>query len=527
MRPAIRQCTYRLGALLLALVLAGIAPVAAGDAILVRGIGPEPGSLDPHLAQDLASFNVLFELYEGLVSETADGRAIPGLAASWSTSADGLRWRFVLRPGLAFADGTPLHAEDVVASFRRAFDPALAAPYAGQFGAIEHAPEVLAGRVRPARLGIHATAADTVEFVLSTPLPQLPQMLMLPIAFPLHPVLRAGGRPEQAPGNGAFVLVERVAQSHLRLQANPHYHGAGQVRLAGQRLVVTEDAHAELNRFRTGELHITETIPPGHYAHLREAFGEQLRVAPYLGSHFLGFNLSRPPLADNPALREALSLAIDRRILVEHLTGAGELPAFALVPPGMPGWPAPPPAVAALDDAERIALARQRFADSGHREGLRLQIRYNSNPLQRRLALAVAAMWRQTLGVQAELHNEEWRVFVMNRRQQRLTEVFRGGWIADYADPGTFLELFRSGSALNWSGYVDPAYDAALDAAQQALSVEQRMQLLVDAEQRLLQAQPIIPLYFHVSRHLVSPRVRGWTAHPLDRHFGRYLELAP
>jgi oligopeptide transport system substrate-binding protein len=505
------------------LVLLAIASTAAA-ATLVRGIGPEPATLDPQRAQDLASFNVLFELYEGLVSETADGQPAPGLAEHWHADADGLGWTFVLREGLRFSDGSVLGIDDVVASLRRVFDPATAAPYAGKLVAIRGAAAVLAGRAPAATLGVQALDPRTLRVELQAPLPQLPQLLMLPVAFPVHAELRAGGRPDRVPTPGAFVLRARVPQSQLLLEANPHYHAAGSVALAAQRLVITEDAHAELNRFRTGELHVTETIPPGHYATLRAEFGEQLQVAPYLGSHFIGYNLTRPPFAGNPALREALALAIDRDILVDHITGAGELPAYRLVPP-LPGWPVDP-ASDGLDADARRALARRRFAESGYAGGpLRVQIRFNSNPLQRRLALAVAAMWRQQLGIATELHNEEWRVFVVNRRERRLTQAFRGGWIADYADPTSFLDLFAGDGALNWSGWSDPDYDRLLAAAQRTPEPAARLQLLRTAEQRLLDAQPIIPLYFHVSRHLVSPQVQGWTAHPLDRHFGRHLRL--
>jgi len=526
--PACRGAMHRGGRLLAGMLLVGLSlaamPVAA--ATLVRGIGPEPGSLDPHLAQDVSAFNVMFELYEGLLSETPDGQPAPGLADHWQVDDDGLRWRFRLRPGLVFADGTPLTSSDVVASLRRALDPAVAAPYAGVLAIIDGADDIIAGRQPAASLGVEALDEQWILIRLRDPAPQLPQLLALPIAYPVHPMLRDGGRADRAPGTGAFALRERVSQSHLLLQANPQYHGAADVRLTAQRLVVTEDAHAELNRYRTGELHVTETIPPGHYALLADERGDELRVAPYLGSFFLGYNLTRPPFEGNAALREALSLAVDRDILVTHLTGAGELPAWRLVPPGMPGWDAPPRAVSGLSMDDRLALARQRLRESGY-EGkpLRVQIRYNSHPLQRRLALAVAAMWRQQLGVQAELYNEEWRVFVVNRRERRLTEAFRAGWIADYADPLSFLELFRSGSPLNATGFADDAFDRLLTDAQCAGDPAARMQILQQAEERVLDAQAVLPLYFHVSRHLVSPRVGGWNAHPLDRHLGRWLWL--
>ncbi len=506
----------------------GIHAARADASVLVRGIGPEPGSLDPHLAQDLASFNTLFELYEGLVAESPDGSPAPGLAQHWNTQVDGLAWTFVLRDGLQFSDATPLTATDVVESIRRALDPRLAAPYSGLLSAIAGADKVIGGRQPATTLGVRALDRRTIEIELSRPVPHLPQLLMLPVAFPVHPELRAGARPDRVPGSGAFVLTERVPQSHLLLRANPHYHGAAEVRLDGQRLVVTEDAHSELNRFRTGELHVTETVPPGQVARLRSELGDQLLVAPYLGTHWFGYNLTRPPFDGNPALREALSLAIDRDILVRHITGAGELPAWTLVPPGMADWHSIAPDAARLSGSERLALARQRLQQSGYADQpLRVQIRYNSHPLQRRLALAVAAMWRQQLGIQTELHNEEWRVFVVNRRERRLTRVFRGGWIADYADPVSFLDLFRSDSALNATGFADPDVDALLDAAQRENDPRRRRVLLADAEQRVLAAHAIVPLYFHVSRHLVSPRVRGWNTHPLDRHLGRWLWLLP
>lgn len=496
--------------------------------VLHRGNGPEPDSLDPHRAQGVSAGNLLRDLYEGLVAEDAAGRLIPGLAQSWHTSADGLHWRVRLRPRLRWSDGSALLAEDFIASFRRAVDPATAAPYAAMLSAIDKAPEIIAGRLAPERLAVGAEG-PWLLFRLQHPEPALPAILAQTIAFPVHRALREGrlgaGDP-RLPVPGPFRLVERVPHSHARLAPNPWHHARGEIRLDQVVFHVTEDAFAELARFRAGELHLTETIPPGSYARLRAQWPEQLRVAPYLGSFWFGINLERAPLGQSLALREALSLAIDRDILVRHVTGAGEAPAWTATPPGLEGHGPPRPAWAQWPQSRREGWARQRLAESGLMP-LRqpIEIRYNTHPLQRRTALAVAAMWQQVLGVACRLHNEEWRVFVANRRARRLTEVFRGGWIADLPDAGNFLELFRSDSPLNATGYQDPEFDRLLSTARWERDAAQRQRVYQAAEARMLAAHPILPLYHNVSRHMLHPALRGWIDNPLDRHPSRWLWL--
>jgi oligopeptide transport system substrate-binding protein len=238
-------------------------------------------------------------------------------------------------------------------------------------------------------------------------------------------------------------------------------------------------------------------------------------------------NLRRPPFRDAPELREALSLAIDREILVRHVTGFGEAPAFAIVPPGTDGRRDATPAYARWTKAEREARARELYARAGYtrERPLETEIRYNTSPQHRRLALAIAAMWREVLGVRTRLVNEEWKVFVVNRRAGRLTQVFRGGWIADYNDPMSFLETFRSGSPLNASGFNDPAFDALVDRAARETDSARRADLLFEAESRLIAAHAVIPIYHYTSKHLVRSRIEGFRPNPMDRHPTRFLRL--
>lgn len=526
---ALQQCGL---ALLLALAAAS-RPAAATTGTLERGNGPEPSTLDAHRCQEVACGNVLRDLYEGLVTEDAQGRLVPGMALRWSTSADGRTWTFQLRPGLRWSNGAVLDAPQIVSSFRRAFAAATAAPFGELFDALHNARAVQAGTLPPDALGVAAPDARTVVFTLDRSAP-LPALLTLPIAFPVYlPAVARHGAQHARPGrlvsNGAYRLVAWTPQANLVVEHNPHFHAAADVAIERVRFHVTEDAAAELQRFAAGDLDITEVVPPQPLEALRARFGSQLRIAPYLGAFWLGMNLTQPPLRDDPSLRRALALAIDRDILTRHVTGLGETPAYGIVPPGIPGYVPAQATWADLTQAQREAHARALYRAAGYspQRPLVIELRYNTSTPHRRLALAVAAMWRQVLGAQVRLRNEEWKVFVGNRRQRVITQVFRGGWIGDVPDARNFLVAFGSDGPLNWTGYDNVGFRERLDRADDAVSPEARNAWLRAAEQRLLNGDAVIPLYFYTSKHLVSDRVRGFEANALDRHGSRHLSLAP
>lgn len=502
---------------------------AAPAQVLERGNGPEPSTLDAHRCPEVACGNILRDLYEGLVAEDATGRVIPGMAASWTVSPDARVWRFHLRPGLRWSNGEALTATQIVASFRRAFAPATAAPFAVHFDAVENAAAVQAGRLAPDRLGIHAAGPGTIEFRL-TRSAALPQLLLLPIAYPVYlPALQRFAaqhtRPGRLVGNGAYRLQSWTPQANLLLERNPHFHSPASIPRV--RFQVTEDAASELQRYQAGGLHLTETLPPLPLAHLRGRFGAQLRISPYLGAMWIGLNLTQPPLAGNRALREALSLAIDRDILTRHVTGFGETPAYGLLPPGIAGGAPVQLPWANATQPQREALARRRYREAGYGPGkpLRIELRYNTSTPLRRLNLAIAAMWREVLGAQVVLRNEEWKVFVGNRRQRTITQAFRGGWIADLNDARNFLANFHGASLSNWSGLADPGFDRLLAQADAAATATQRVQRLRQAQSRLLAQHAIVPVYFYTSKHLVRPEVQGFEANPLDHHPSRFLRL--
>ncbi|HRQ64298.1 MAG TPA: peptide ABC transporter substrate-binding protein [Xanthomonadaceae bacterium] len=491
------------------LLLDGIAQAR----VLERGNGPEPQTLDAHLAQDLASMHILRDLYEGLVAEDAAGRIVPGVAERWSSSADGRLWTFHLRDDARDCAGRVVDAGRFHAAFTRAQDPATGAPLAAALAAIDR---------------VEAVDARTLRIVLSEPVPLLPR-LVLPIAYPLdiEAALQLGERHVRAGhlvGNGAYCLVEAVPQSHVLVEKNPHYHGAEQVAIERVRFHATEDAVTEMRRFQAGELHLTETVPQQPLEHLRRRHGDSFRLHDTLGVFYLGYNHTRPPFAGSVALREALSAAIDRDLLTAKITAMGERPAYALVPPGVGDHTPQTLDWANWPREERVLLAQRRYSEAGYsrQRPLDIELRYNTSLVHRRTALAVAAMWREVLGVNTRLINEEWRVFVMTRRQRVITQVFRGGWFADVDDALDFLGRYAGEQPLNTIGYADAEYDRLIAAASGAYGPARRA-LLEQAERRLMDAHALIPLYVYTSKRLVHGDLGGFEDNVLDRHPSRFL----
>ncbi len=492
-------------------------PIWASDGVLHRGLGPEPDALDIHLAQSLSAFNVLRDLHEGLVALDALGQPTPGVARSWRVDASGLRWTFELDPEARWSDGARITAHDFVAGWRKATDPMTGSPTAGMLSPLANAQAIRRGEAGLDALGVQAVDDQTLVVTLETRTPWFEELLTHPVMAPW---------PGQSPRfSGAYRLVERVPGAHIRLEKNPHYRQASEVSIEAVMWHVIEEPNVELSRFRADQLHITETIPPGRVDWLRSEVGDSLRIAPYLGTFFLAFNVARPPFKAEPGLREALSLVIDRSLLTRQVLGAGEVPAYALIPPALPGWtPTEPFTTAPM--AERIDRAKALYEAAGFDEDnpLVVELRFNTSLNHRRMAAAVGAMWKQHLGVQTRLVNEEWKVFVANRRQGRITQVVRGGWIGDWQDPANFLQLFISDSPLNYTFWADTQFDALM--AQAATEVgEQRMATLGAAEARLIDQHVIIPLYYYVSRHLVKPEVKGYEDNLMDIHLTRWLAL--
>jgi oligopeptide transport system substrate-binding protein len=501
----------------------------ASTTALHRGNGTEPQSLDIHKSDAVSSSNILRDLYEGLVGQAPDGSLEPGAAASWEISEDGRTYLFHLREDGRWSNGDPVTAQDFVFALRRGVDPDTLSNYSGLLIPILNAQAISAGRLPPESLGVEAVDDKTLRITLANPSGYFLELLTHSMSYPLHRASAAQwpgafARPDRLVSNGAYMLDEWVMQSHVKLVRNPHYRDRDDLRIHEVYYYPIENPAAELKRYRAGDLDWTGTVPHNQIKWIRENLSDQFKVSPYLGIYFFGFNLERPPFRGQPGLRRALAMAVDRSIITEHLTGGGELPAYTFVPP-LPGYSPLLPAWAEWPRERQVAEAQRLYAEAGYgpERPLEVEILYNTSDNHRQMALAVAAMWKQTLGVRTQIINQEFKVFLATRRSKAETEIYRAGWIGDFSDPVNFLDILRSDNGRNDTGYADPDYDGLLDRAAAEVDPERRMRLLGEAEALMLEQQPVIPLYFYVTRRLVKPWVKGWQGNALDanptRHF--------
>lgn len=483
------------------------APVPEGAVEFARGNNADPESLDPLLARSEPALNILRDLHEGLTTLDAAGTVVPGAARRWEASEDGLVWRFELDPGARWSDGDRVTAAHFANAFGALADPVTASPHAALFAPIAT---------------VHADAPDELRIVLRHPVPWLPALLAHPAASPRRDELPAGGRVS----SGAFRLAARRPGSDILLERNPSYRAAGEVAIDRVRYLPIEDHAAELSRYRAGELDMTYTVPVSRVPWLREHMPEELRLSPYLAVYFYGFNTRRPPL-DDARVRRALSLAVDRELLTLRVTGAGEQPACTLVPPALDDYDSPRDPLCEARRSDRIEAATRLLAEAGYGPDrpLQLELRYNTGELHERIAVAVSTMWRDALGVETALVGEEFRVLLGNVRAGEVTEVYRASWIADFAAAESFLGILAGDSPVNGTGWADPDYDRLLREASMQADRAAGLRRLAEAEALALEAAPLMPLYFYVSKKLVKPRVRGVEDNPLNVHPSRFVTL--
>jgi oligopeptide transport system substrate-binding protein len=516
-----------IGASLLALAVPPSHAVA-DPGVLRIGNGSEPESLDPQMATGVSAGNILRDLHEGLTARAPRGEVVPAAAESWDWRDDRLQLCLRLREGLRWSNGDPLVAGDFAAGLRRLLDPATAAGYATLFAAVANGDEVIAGKLPASALGIEVLSPQHLCIRLDRPLPSLPALLAHPAASPIHPRDVATPPATDARlGNGAYRLFEWRLASRIVLLRNPNYWNDAHTAIDRVVYLPIEDLDSELKRYRADELDVTTAVPAAQARWIDEHLSGQLHVAPYLGSYFYGLNLTRPPFAGNAPLRQALSMAIDRDVIAGKVLHGFGLAAHGLVPPGAGDHSPQAPAWSDWPRAQREAEARRLYAAAGYsaKRPLEVEIRYNTSDDHKRIAVVIAAMWKQVLGADVRLANEEWKVFLRNRRERAVTEVFRNTWIGDSDDALGFLELFGSQHPRNDSGYADAEFDALLRTAEQATEPGARRAALEAAERKLLADAPLLPIHFYTSRHLVKPRVRGWQDNALDWHYTKDLRL--
>jgi oligopeptide transport system substrate-binding protein len=471
--------------------------------------------------------NVALALFEGLtVIDERSSKPAPAAAESWETSADGLVWTFHLRTGLQWSDGAPLTAEDFAWSLRRALTPALGSEYAYVLHPIRNASVFNSGRDAGAPPPcIRATDPTTLVIELERPAPLLPAVLALPVGFPIprQSLARAAAagderrwtRPEFIVGNGPFVLKSWSPNSELVAVRNPRFHEPA--RLSAIVFHPFDQAGAQEAAFRSGRLHLTSDLPATRVDYYRKEKSHLLRVEPMLETNFLRFNTSRPPFSDQ-RVRRAFALAIDRQQLVK-IAGGGQTPAALLCPAGLQGG------MPTQGCGYEPTLARRLLAAAGFSHGdkfpLVRAITFASD-LNHKILEELQQQWQVNLGVTVDLAPKEKNVWITEERQLDY-DISLARWVADYADPMAFLELFLSGAGNNATGWADSEYDRLIHEGATESDPLRRVGIFSHAEERLLAALPIAPLFHGTQTYLADPAVRGWETAVLG--FRRYQHV--
>jgi len=497
--------------------------------ILRRGLPGEPRTLDPQLAEDTFSFPVLRDLYEGLTAEDRKGQIVPGAAESWTVDKTGTVYTFVLRPQAKWSDGAPIIATEFVQGLRRAVDPRTASGSSALLAVIKGASEIIAGRKKVSDLGVTAIGESSVRIELEHPAPFVLQILSEPVAAPTHITANADIRvPAPADkakvSNGAYTLVSRIPGSYIELARNPNYWNASNVSIERVRYVNAESEATEIREYVAGQVDMTSTIPAPDLDRITHEYGVEIQTAPILGTLYLALDVSEPPLRDNRDLRQALSMAVDRDLISEHVI-LGVTPAYTFVAKGISRYNPPAYEWSKWPRERQLEYARALFTRSGYSKNkpLHLTLYFNSGESIQRIMIAIAAGWKQNLGVFTDLVSEEFRVFLAGRKDHSRWDVVRLGWYADYDDPASFLEVFARNNTQNDPGYMNSQFNNLIDTARIEPNQDQRILLLQRSEEVLLNDYPIIPVYFYGARRLVKPYLGGAEITPLNHTYSKHL----
>jgi oligopeptide transport system substrate-binding protein len=499
------------------------------------GNGSEPQDLDPQTVTGVPEHKIMMALFEGLVAEDPqDLHTVPGLAESWEISDDGLVYTFHLRPDSKWSNGDPLLAKDIVESFRRILSPGMASEYAYLiYNFVAGAKAYYQGTLDDfSKVGFAAPDDRTFQVTLLNPTPYLLKIMASHYSWwpvPVNVLTKFGEldqkrtqwtRAGNLVGNGPFMLKEWSPNQRIVVVRNPHYWDAETVKLDEIHFYPTDDISTDERMFRTGQVDMTYELPNAKIDAYRRDYPEALRIEPYLGIYFYRCNVTRPPLNDK-RVRKALALAIDRESIVKNVTRADEKPAYAVSYPGTAGYTPEARLTGNLEDAKRL------LAEAGYPDGKgcpKIELLYNTSENHRAIAEAIQQMWRKNLGVEVELINQEWKVYLdMQHTQNYMMQ--RGGWIADYVDPHVFLDLWETGSGNNDTLWSNADYDRLLHEALAAKDETARYAIYQKMDAILVDELPIIPIYYYTKKYALSPKVKGYYPTLLDNHPYKYIYL--
>ena len=502
---------------------------------IVIGNGAEPATLDPGRVQGRPESNLTVELFEGLVSQDANGKVIGGVAEKWESKEGGKIWLFTLRKNAKWSDGSPVTAGDFEYGFKRMVEPKFASDYSwylGKASNVLNGTTIVEGKKPPSELGIKALNDTTLQFTLEKPVAYLVSTLihgsLMPI--PRKVVEKFGDKwtdPANIVGNGPFKLSERVVNERIVMVRNPYYWNNAKTVIEQLTVLPINNQSAEYQRYRANAIDVTADggVPSEQVAQIRKEVPNELTLWPQLGTYYYTFNVKVKPF-DDVRVRRALSLAINRDVITQQILSTGETSAYSMTPGIADGYKAIRHDWEAQTQAQRDLEAKKLLADAGYGPGkpFKFPLLYNTNEQHKKIALAVASMWKRIGPVEVELVNQEWKTFLDTRNRGDFA-VTRGAWIADYNEASTMIDLFHSKHGSNDGKYNNPAYDEVIDKAKITLDPAERMKLYQDAERILAQDFPAAFMYHYSNRRMIKPWVKGYGKNPQGRIQARDLYI--
>ena len=505
---------------------------AAEKQILYLGNGTEPQDLDPHVVTGVPESKILMALLEGLVIRHPNGLSpLPGIAEKWNVSNDGKTYTFFLRDNAIWSNGDPVTANDFVYSWRRMLTPSLGSKYPDMLYDVIGAEDFNKGLLKDfSKVGVKALDIGTLEVSLRNPAPYFLELLCHYTTRPVHrPTIEKFGeidslgsqwtRPGNFVGNGPFKLSSWELNKLLVVKKSLTYWDADNVQLNEIHFFPVDNATREDLMFRSGKLHVTSTVPQEKIEVYKEKYPENLKIDPYYGTYYYRFNTNKEPF-DNKLVRQALSLSIDRKQIVDKVQKGGQAEAFSFTPPDKNAFY---PSTKLEYDPVR---ARELLVQAGYEEGTfpSFELLYNTSEGHQKLAQAIQQMWKKNLNVDVTLTNTDWKVY-LSKMSIGDFSVARAGWIGDYVDPKSFLDMMVTGRGNNQTGWSSNRYDSLLLKGANSSFQEERFSFFDEAEHILMDELPVLPIYTYTRIYMLHPDVQGWDSNLLDNHPYQYLSI--
>lgn len=494
--------------------------------ILKRACDAEPAALNIHSACDAHTMSILRDLYETLVEFKADGSLMPAAAESWEVSEDKKTFIFHLRKNAKWSNGDPVTAHDFVYGWQQLVTPDTACPYGNHAYMIQNAEAIVKGKKEPKTLGVHALDDYRFEVKLVTPVQHFLSLLIHPPFAPLHKKSKEAypktyTRAGKLVSNGAFKLTDWVSNSIVKVEKNPYYRDAAHVKLEGVHYFPVE-GDAQMMKYRAGELDIATSIPDNKmdFVNKGELKAEKV-TAPYFGMMYMGFNINKAPFND-PKLREALSLVVDRERLAHSILHGGEEPLYSWNCPKAANYKETSVAFRNMPMTARIKRAKRLYKEAGYsvENPLKFTVSNVSVASRKKIMNAIIAMWKAHLPIEPEVMNSEYKVYVSEINQKKY-QIYLGRLVGLYNDPHTFAELMVKESGMNMIGYDNPEYDALVKAASTEANMDKRAELYAASEKIFLKEHPVIPLTTMSSPKLIKPYVKGFSPSIMDVYYAK------